>query len=80
MLLLYRKKYFFVSDLKVYCLFNCLILLGRSLNKLVAFEVKEFLCPEISIIGPLSSHARNERIFGAKFNFTCSGKFLLCRA
>ena len=58
MLVLCRKNIF---SFQTFSLFNCLIFLGSSLNKLVALEVKEFLCPEISTIGPSSLHARNKR-------------------
>ena len=61
--LVFYRKIFFCLDLKVFSLFNCLIFLGSSLNKLVTLQVKEFLFPEISTIGPLSLHARNKRFF-----------------
>ena len=79
-LLLYRKNNFSFQTQKAFSLFNRLIFLENSLNKLTALEVKELLCPEISSIGPLPLHARNKRFSGAKFNFKYSGKFLLCRA
>ena len=41
------RIYFFVSDLKVISLFNRLVFLKSSFNKLAAVEVKKFLCPEI---------------------------------
>ena len=70
--MLYCKNIFFISDLKVFSLFNRLILLGSLLNKLAALKVNEFLCPEVSTIRLLSLHACNKHVFGAKFNFKYS--------
>ena len=54
---------------KTFSSLHSLIFLRNLLNKLATLEVREFLCPEISTMGPVSLHARDKRFFDLKFNF-----------